>query len=303
MSNRIWRRDKAATEQVKDPNARIAGELFTVVFVMTGAVIAILLAFGFDFGNVWALAARLGVPSKVQWLTAPAVTITYLSLMVGQQYLSLRGWTNRELRKPRLWLLLIGVMTYALNCGDAAIRGAIGEAAFDAVMPTLLLMWGELAPWMMRQVHEARQRAADAMAEEPVVQVVEQKPATTEDGLTIDNLQQMIEELQGDAWAQELEAEMAAERKPRRGRKETPLRPTAREFIWKWLSDGRVYKDKPAAAWFKELVAEMGEDAPTIERCRQIMRDEYPVIEKQWEQAKDAEDNVDAVFDEMASRA
>ncbi|ORT58192.1 hypothetical protein [Streptomyces sp. CB03238] len=270
-----------------DHNARIPGERFTVAFVMTGAVAAILLAFAFDFGNVWALAARLGVPAEVQPLTAPAVTISYLALMVGQQYLALRGWTNRELRKPRLWLLLIGVMTYALNCGDAFMREAYGEAAFDAVMPTLLLMWGELAPWLMRQVHTARERAAEVA--EPAIE-----------GDRVDGIERTLEELLAEFMAQDVAQEARAS-KPR-GRRESRLRPTAREFIWKWLDDGKSYDDHPAAAWHKALVTEMGEgEVPTVERCRQIMREEFPKIKEKWEAAQKAKLEADERIEQMES--
>ncbi|MEU0213586.1 hypothetical protein ABZ281_00200 [Streptomyces sp. NPDC006265] len=291
MRNPIRRKWAAASKPTKpaaDHTGRIPGERFTVYFVMTGAVAAILLAFGFDFGNVWALADRLGVPAEVQPLTAPAVTISYLALMVGQQYLALRGWTHRELLKPRLWLLLIGVMTYALNCGDALLGGAYGEAAFDAVMPTLLLMWGELAPWMMRQVHTARERAAAVLG--PTV------PAAPEGGISVDDLQRMVEELQGELWAKDFEQGPRS----KRGRRESKLRPTAREFIWKWLDDGKTYENHPAAAWHKALVAEMGEeDSPTVERCRQIMRDEFPKVQEKWVATQDAKAHADERFEEI----
>lgn len=292
MRNPIRLNRSAVRQSVKpapaDPNGRIPGERFTVFFVMTGAVSAILLAFGFDFGNVWALAARLGVPERVQPLTAPAVTISYLALMVGQQYLALRGWSHRELLKPRLWLLLIGAMTYALNCGDAFLADAYGEAAFDAVMPTLLLMWGELAPWMMRQVHAARERATVILgALEPTVE----QPV-------VDDLGRMVEELQAELWAKEVESEARSVK--RRGRRsETPLRPTCREFVWAWLDAGKTYEDHPAAAWHKELVAEMEEAAPTIVRCRQLMREEFWKIEGQWLAAKHAEENADEVIERI----
>ncbi|MFK0015775.1 hypothetical protein [Streptomyces sp. NPDC091027] len=271
------------------PDGRIPGERFTVYFVMTGAVAAILLAFGFDFGNVWALAARLGVPAEVQPLTAPAVTISYLALMVGQQYLALRGWSHRELLKPRIWLLLIGIMTYALNCGDAFLAGAYGEAAFDAVMPTLLLMWGELAPWMMRQVHMARERVGGA---------VEVVPAAPEGGASVGDVQRMVEELLAELWARDVEEEVRAAKS--RGKRESRLRPTAREFIWGWLDKGKTYDDHPAAAWHKELVAQMGEDdAPTNVRCRQIMREEFPKIQEKWQAAQEAKANADERIEQI----
>ncbi|MFC8428496.1 hypothetical protein [Streptomyces sp. NPDC057253] len=282
MKNPIRHRPKpGATKQ-----DRVPGERFTVYFVMTMTVAAILLAFLFDFGNVWALAARLGVPEHVQALVAPAVSLSYLGLMVGQQYLGLRGWSDAELRRPRIWLGLMGVMTYGLNCADAFMRHAYGEGLFDAVMPTLLLIWGEIGPWLMRQVHFARTEYADSQtAPQQVV----------EDG-RVDDLERTVEELLAEFMAKDVE--QGAGKKG--GRRESKLRPTAREFIKQWLASGKTYDDHPAAAWHKALVAEMGQDkAPTVVRCRQIMRDEFPVIEAEWKAAKTDKGSVDERIGEM----
>ncbi|MCZ0981882.1 hypothetical protein O1L60_31220 [Streptomyces diastatochromogenes] len=283
MLNLIRHRPKPETRTQN----RVPGERFTVYFVMTMAVLVILLAFLFDFGNVWALAARLGVPEPVQPLVAPAVSLSYLGLMVGQQYLGLRGWSDRELVCPRVWLILMGIMTYGLNCADAFMRGAVGEGLFDMVMPTLLLIWGEIGPWIMRQVHFARTEYADAQAAEPAAAEAD---AQEELRSEVEELHRKFEELLAEAWARDLEQ---GDQPKSRGRRQSPLRPTAREFVWLWLNDGKTYSDHPAAAWHKALVAQMGEDAPTIERCRQIMREEFDKIEKLWGQAKKNSENVD----------
>jgi hypothetical protein len=280
MQNPIRRRpEPEATSETKKP-ARVPGERFTVYFVVAMTVMAIVLAFLFDFGNVWALAASLGVPEHVQPLVAPAVSLSYLGLMVGQQYLGLRGWSDKELRRPRAWLILMGVMTYGLNCADAFMRRAYGEGLFDAVMPTLLLIWGEIGPWLMRQVHFARTEYAEAH--------VTPEPAVEADG-RVDYLERAVEELLGELMSKEYEDDRP---KPR-GRRQSTLRPTAREFIWNWLNDGKVYSDHPAAAWHKALREQMGEDAPTVERCRQIMREEFDKIEALWGKAKENSENVD----------
>lgn len=290
MKNPIRRRPKPEAKK----QDRVPGERFTVYFVMTMTVSAILLAFLFDFGNVWALAARLGVPEHVQALVAPAVSLSYLGLMVGQQYLGLRGWSDAELRRPRIWLGLMGVMTYGLNCADAFMRRAYGEGLFDAVMPTLLLIWGEIGPWLMRQVHFARTEYAENQADpQPAADVV---PSDVVQG-QIDGLHRQVEELLGEAWARDMEQD---NRPKGRGRRESKLRPTAREFIWNWLDSKKSYADRPAAAWHKALVAEMGEDeAPTVERCRQIMRDEFPKIQEKWEAAQTAKLEADERFEEI----
>ncbi|MFL4491772.1 hypothetical protein ACJ6WD_11025 [Streptomyces sp. VTCC 41912] len=282
MKNPIRRRPKPYAKQQE----RIPGERFTIYFVMTMTVAVILLAFLFDFGNVWALAARLGVPDHVQALVAPAVSFSYLGLMVGQQYLGLRGWSDAELRRPRIWLGLMGVMTYGLNCADAFMRHAYGEALFDAVMPTLLLIWGEIGPWLMRQVHIARTEHAEAQTGT--------LPAV--DDNRVDHLARTVEELLAEFMAKDVE--QGARKKG--GRRESRLRPTARQFIKQWLASGKTYDDHPAAAWHKVLVAEMGEgDAPTVVRCRQIMRDEFPAIEAEWKAVKTDKGSVDERIDEM----
>ncbi|MEW1675582.1 hypothetical protein AB0O47_20410 [Streptomyces noursei] len=282
MKNPIRRRPKPYAKQQE----RIPGERFTIYFVMTMTVAVILLAFLFDFGNVWALAARLGVPDHVQALVAPAVSFSYLGLMVGQQYLGLRGWSDAELRRPRIWLGLMGVMTYGLNCADAFMRHAYGEALFDAVMPTLLLIWGEIGPWLMRQVHIARTEHAEAQTGT--------LPAV--DDNRVDHLARTVEELLAEFMAKDVE--QGARKKG--GRRESRLRPTARQFIKQWLASGKTYDDHPAAAWHKVLVAEMGAgDAPTVVRCRQIMRDEFPAIEAEWKAVKTDKGSVDERIDEM----
>ncbi|MGD6750316.1 hypothetical protein [Streptomyces sp. BH105] len=289
MENPIHHQPAAEAEKPE----RVPGERFTVYFVMTMTVAAILLAFLFDFGNVWALAGQLGVPADVQALVAPAVSFSYLGLMVGQQYLALRGWSDRELVRPRIWLILMGVMTYGLNCAAATMRHDYGEALFDAVMPTLLLIWGEIGPWLMRQVHFARTEFAEA-----------HQPATGEPDVAaaplqqeIDELRQALEEIVAEAWARDFERDSRTAKKP--GRRQSELRPVARRFIWKWKDNGKEYDDHPAAAWHKELVADMGDQAPTIERCRQIMREEFDKIEALWGQKGQGVVDVDKAIEEM----
>ncbi|MER5987903.1 DUF2637 domain-containing protein [Streptomyces sp. NPDC001787] len=60
----------------------------TVTVVM--AVIAAL-AFVFSFGNVWALALRLGVPHPIAPLIAPMVDLSVVGLLVALRFLALRG--------------------------------------------------------------------------------------------------------------------------------------------------------------------------------------------------------------------
>ena len=64
----------------------------TVTVVM--AVIAAL-AFVFSFGNVWALALRLGVPRPIAPLIAPMVDLSVVGLLVALRFLALRGVPKR----------------------------------------------------------------------------------------------------------------------------------------------------------------------------------------------------------------
>ncbi|MET9592025.1 DUF2637 domain-containing protein [Streptomyces sp. NPDC006516] len=67
----------------------------TVTVVM--AVIAAL-AFVFSFGNVWALALRLGVPHPIAPLIAPMVDLSVVGLLVALRFLALRGVPKAELK-------------------------------------------------------------------------------------------------------------------------------------------------------------------------------------------------------------
>ncbi|MFJ6380895.1 DUF2637 domain-containing protein [Kitasatospora sp. NPDC092039] len=134
----------------------------TVTVVM--AVIA-LLAFVFSFGNVWALALRLGVPHLVAPLIAPMVDLSVIGLLVGLRLLSLRGIPQEELRAPTRLMHLCGLLTLALNIAEPLVAGHYGRAAVDAVAPLLLLGWGQVGPQFLRHFHAL---SAPNPAEAPV---------------------------------------------------------------------------------------------------------------------------------------
>ncbi|WKK27174.1 DUF2637 domain-containing protein [Streptomyces olivoreticuli] len=122
----------------------------TVTVVM--AVIAGL-AFVFSFGNVWALALRLGVPAPVAPLIAPMVDLSVVGLLVGLRYLSLRGVPAAELKAATRLMHLSGLLTLALNIAEPIAAGHYGRAAVDAVAPLLLLGWGQVGPQLLRHFH------------------------------------------------------------------------------------------------------------------------------------------------------
>ncbi|WP_069769081.1 DUF2637 domain-containing protein [Streptomyces sp. LUP30] len=122
----------------------------TVTVVM--AVIAAL-AFVFSFGNVWALALRLGVPHPIAPLIAPMVDLSVVGLLVALRFLALRGVPKAELRAGTRLLHLCGLLTLALNTAEPLLTGRYGRACLDTVAPLLLLGWGRVGPALLTQFH------------------------------------------------------------------------------------------------------------------------------------------------------
>ncbi|MCN9244859.1 DUF2637 domain-containing protein [Streptomyces sp. RY43-2] len=122
----------------------------TVTVVM--AVIAAL-AFVFSFGNVWALALRLGVPRPIAPLIAPMVDLSVVGLLVALRFLALRGVSKAELRAGTRLLHLCGLLTLALNTAEPLLTGRYGRACLDTVAPLLLLGWGHVGPALLAQFH------------------------------------------------------------------------------------------------------------------------------------------------------
>ncbi|WP_406739961.1 DUF2637 domain-containing protein [Streptomyces atratus] len=122
----------------------------TVTVVM--AVIAAL-AFVFSFGNVWALALRLGVPHPIAPLIAPMVDLSVVGLLVALRFLALRGVSKAELRAGTRLLHLCGLLTLALNTAEPLLTGRYGRACLDTVAPLLLLGWGHVGPALLAQFH------------------------------------------------------------------------------------------------------------------------------------------------------
>ena len=122
----------------------------TVTVVM--AVIAAL-AFVFSFGNVWALALRLGVPYPIAPLIAPMVDLSVVGLLVALRFLALRGVPKAELKAGTRLLHLCGLLTLALNTAEPLLAGRYGRACLDTVAPLLLLGWGHVGPAFLAQFH------------------------------------------------------------------------------------------------------------------------------------------------------
>jgi hypothetical protein len=132
------------------------GETLTrrTVTVITAAIAV--MAFAFSLGNVTSLALYLKIPATLAWLIGPMVDLSVIGLLIGVRYLSLRGWSDAELFRPRCLLLFSGLLTLALNTAKSLAHHQYGTALADAVAPALLLGWSEIGPWMLRQIHTAR---------------------------------------------------------------------------------------------------------------------------------------------------
>ncbi|MCQ8829826.1 DUF2637 domain-containing protein [Streptomyces malaysiensis] len=147
------------------------------VTVIMGIIAA--LAFVFSFGNVWALALRLGVPDPIAPLIAPMVDLSVVGLLVALRYLSLRGVPAEQIKGATRLMHVSGLLTLALNVAEPIVAGHYGRAAVDAVAPLLLLGWGAVGPQLLRHFHTVAHSAptpTSAPAAPPAP--VEKAPAT-----------------------------------------------------------------------------------------------------------------------------
>ncbi|MGW4734659.1 DUF2637 domain-containing protein [Streptomyces shenzhenensis] len=149
----------------------------TVTVVM--AVIAAL-AVVFSFGNVSALALRLGVPHPIAPLIAPMVDLSVVGLLVALRFLALRGVPKVELRAGTRLLHLCGLLTLALNTADPLLTGRYGRACLDTVAPLLLLGWGHVGPAFLAQFHTLTRTVPHVEATAPVSEPVPDEAPTSE---------------------------------------------------------------------------------------------------------------------------
>ncbi|MEV7090246.1 DUF2637 domain-containing protein [Streptomyces sp. NPDC093085] len=149
----------------------------TVTVVM--GIIA-LLAFVFSFGNVWALALRLGVPAPIAPLIAPMVDLSVVGLLVALRYLSLRGVQPEQMKAATRLMHVSGLLTLALNIAEPVVAGHYGRAAIDAVAPLLLLGWGAVGPQLLRSFHTVATSAVEAEPATETEAAQEPAPAPAE---------------------------------------------------------------------------------------------------------------------------
>ncbi|MCK9902620.1 hypothetical protein MXD63_21430 [Frankia sp. Cpl3] len=119
-----------------------------LVTVIVGIVVG--LTFLFGLGNVATLGVRLGVPTYVAFLVAPAVDLSVVGLLLGTRHLVLHGGPAEVVRSARRLLMFSSAVTLALNIAEPLIAGHYGKAAFDAVGPLLLIGWAEVGPSLLQ---------------------------------------------------------------------------------------------------------------------------------------------------------
>jgi hypothetical protein len=126
--------------------ARLAlpGEALTrrAVTVITAAIVV--MSFAFSLGNVTRLCLDLGITAWIAWLVAPAVDLSVIGLLTAIRFLSLHGYTDSQLARPRYMLRFCGILTLALNTAGALGHRQFGTALVDAVGPALLIGWSDL---------------------------------------------------------------------------------------------------------------------------------------------------------------
>lgn len=131
----------------------VPGEALTRRAVTVTTAVITVMAFAFSLGNVTLLCVHLGITVWIAWLVGAAVDLSVVGLLTGVRFLSLHGYTDEQLRKPRRMLVFCGLLTLALNTASAIGHRQPGTALVDAVGPALLIGWTEVGPWMLRQVH------------------------------------------------------------------------------------------------------------------------------------------------------
>ncbi|MGE7434178.1 DUF2637 domain-containing protein [Kitasatospora sp. NPDC001175] len=126
---------------------------FTRTTITTVMAVIAALAFVFSFGNVWALALRLGIPRPIAPLIAPMVDLSVVGLLVALHHLASTGADPAQLRSATRLMHLCGLLTLALNTAEPLLAGHYGRAALDTVAPALLLGWGAVGPTLLRHLH------------------------------------------------------------------------------------------------------------------------------------------------------
>jgi hypothetical protein len=151
---------------------RMVRRFVTVLAVTVGG-----LCFLFSLGNVYQLAVDLELWAWIRPLVAPAVDLSLVALVVGIRFLARRGVSGKDLRRPRLFMLAVGLAAWALNTAHAVAERDWGKAAFDSLAPGLLIGWAEVLPWFLRQFQVVTHSAATPEPSQPVFVVTAPPPA------------------------------------------------------------------------------------------------------------------------------
>ncbi|MGW1883586.1 DUF2637 domain-containing protein [Streptomyces sp. NPDC001970] len=154
---------------------RITQRTITAVMIVIAA-----LAFVFSFGNVWALALRLGVPGPIAPLIAPMVDLSVVGLLVALRYLSLRGLPADDMKAATRLMHFSGLLTLALNVAEPIAARHYGRAAVDAVAPLLLLGWGTVGPQLLRAFHTVTRTTNPAPASTEAIEPDPEPAASAE---------------------------------------------------------------------------------------------------------------------------
>lgn len=112
------------------------------------------LAFAFSYGNGLSLGIQLGVPKWIAGLISPSVDLTTLTLLIAIHHIRSQQIPAR-LYGPRAFLGFAGSTTLIINTAQAIAEHRYGRAAFDAVAPALLILWGEVGPSLLALLHSA----------------------------------------------------------------------------------------------------------------------------------------------------
>lgn len=135
----------------RDPVERITLAAVAIVLVAVPALV-----FFFSFGNVGLLGTSLGVEHWIAFLTGPAVDLSVAGCVLASSYLATRGRSDADLRRLHIAGIVCGLVMVGLNTGGAIYIRHWRLAAFDSVGPMLLIGWGFLAPWLWRNMIEAK---------------------------------------------------------------------------------------------------------------------------------------------------
>jgi hypothetical protein len=142
-----------------NPSARDWVETITFWTVGIGLALIPALVFFFSFGNVGAFLESLGIEHRIAYLIGPAVDLAVAVCVVPSSYLSTKGWSEGRLWPLHLAALVCGLIMIGLNIAGAIHVRHWRLAAADCVGPMLLIGWGALAPWLWRNLTEARRQS------------------------------------------------------------------------------------------------------------------------------------------------